>query len=173
MRRSADEWAAFAFEILHASPVKAQDPIATTSMMGASKCKSCGAPKRCMKFIEPVDGLGDPRFVCTLCHAAWIAKMQTISMGEVRVAPRPGAVGERMDNALEMKKAIMSLIDTGSDAKVYVAFAIGFTVKRLVKGSKRVGFTEGDLTEWQIRQAIDRGRALWGQTLKCLGIRTP
>ncbi len=94
-------------------------------------------------------------------------------MGEIRVAPRPGAVGERLDNALEMKTAITTLIDTGSDAKVYVAFAIGYTIKSLVKGSKRVGFTDEDLTEWQIRQAIDRGRALWGATLKRLGIRTP
>ena len=84
---------------------------------------------------------------------------------QVQVSIRQFQVDADATNTLDLKNAYFAFIEKhGDDAIIYFAKVIaGFTLKEL---STKTGHSE-----WNVREAIERGRSEWGNALRRIGIR--
>jgi hypothetical protein len=91
----------------------------------------------------------------------------------IKVAGKKDAGNARMANMLDMRWQYDDFMEkVGTDARVYISFLLGYTLKELVELGPK-SWPDAPATEYYVRKAITRSRLEWDIRLRALGIQAP
>ena len=91
----------------------------------------------------------------------------------IKVAGKKDAGNARMASMLDLRWQYDDFLEkVGTDAKVYISFLLGYTLKELVELGPE-NWPDAPATEHYVRKAITRSRLEWDIRLRALGIQAP
>ena len=167
---AADRWLVFYYEQMKGyGGLGAQDPVEDSGEVFADSCRECGDPEAFARLCKDAGA-----WVCNSCGEPWKITTEYRFVGEVRTAPRKGAVDDRCAKRFDLGVQFEEFTtdkDSVWAARYYVANCLEYSIRELIELGQEVWGEGAPTTMWGVRKLIDEGRENWTERLRKIGIR--